>query len=109
MTNFKFLGAVLVLFVLSLGSISVNAAQRTNIIFDTDMGNDVDDVMAMDLLLKYHEASKISVFNLLVPVIGTVLSGLLLGENVFRIETLVSLLLISGGIVLVNLNVSKKA
>ncbi len=60
-------------------------------------------------LLKYHEASKISVFNLLVPVIGTVLSGLLLGENVFRIETLVSLLLISGGIVLVNLNVSKKA
>ena len=34
------------LFVLSLGSISVNAAQRTNIIFDTDMGNDVDEVMA---------------------------------------------------------------
>ncbi len=60
MTNFKFLGAVLVLFVLSLGSISVNAAQRTNIIFDTDMGNDVDDVMAMDLLLKYHEAGKIN-------------------------------------------------
>ena len=60
MTNFRFLGASLMLFVLSLDSISVNAAQRTNIIFDTDMGNDVDDVMALDLLLKYHEAGKIN-------------------------------------------------
>ncbi len=54
-------------------------------------------------LLKYHPASKICIFNLLVPVFGTVLSGLLLGENVFRIETAVSLALISAGIVFVNL------
>lgn len=59
-------------------------------------------------LLKAHEASKISVFNLLVPVFGTVLSGLLLGENIFRIETLVSLILISCGIVFVNINVIPK-
>uniref|UniRef100_UPI00266C5F55 DMT family transporter n=1 Tax=Victivallis vadensis TaxID=172901 RepID=UPI00266C5F55 len=49
-------------------------------------------------LLKFHDASRISVFNLLVPVFGTVLSGLMLGENVFRIETLISLILISLGI-----------
>lgn len=59
-------------------------------------------------LLKYHDASKISVFNLLVPVFGTVLSGLMLGENVFRLETLVSLVLISLGIALVNKKGTKK-
>lgn len=46
-------------------------------------------------------------FNLLVPVFGTVLSGLMLGENVFRIETLISLILISLGIAFVNMNLKK--
>ena len=55
-------------------------------------------------LLKYHPASKISVFNLLVPVFGTTLSGLMLGENVFRLETLLSLGMISAGILFVNLS-----
>lgn len=59
-------------------------------------------------LLKYHPAGNISVFNLLVPVFGTVLSGLLLGENVFRIETVISLALISAGIVLVNIKLKQK-
>lgn len=54
-------------------------------------------------LLKYHPASQISVFNLLVPVFGTVLSGIMLGEDVFRYATLISLLLISLGIAFVNL------
>ncbi|MEE1105126.1 MAG: EamA family transporter, partial [Ruminococcus sp.] len=53
-------------------------------------------------LLRIHPASKISVFNLLVPIFGTVLSGLLLGENILKIETLLSLLLIAAGILLVN-------
>lgn len=53
-------------------------------------------------LLKYHPASKITIFNLLVPIFGTVLSGIMLGENVFRIQTLMSLILICAGIVLVN-------
>lgn len=59
-------------------------------------------------LLKYHPASMITVFNLLVPVFGTVLSGVMLGENVFRTETLISLLLISVGIAAVNLSDSLK-
>lgn len=59
-------------------------------------------------LLKYHPAGNISVFNLLVPVFGTVLSGILLGENVFRVETAVSLALISAGIVLVNIIIKRK-
>ena len=59
-------------------------------------------------LLKYHPASRITVFNLLVPVFGTALSGVLLGEKVFRWETLVSLLLITAGIALVNIQGTSK-
>ena len=58
-------------------------------------------------LLKYHPAGKISVFNLLVPVFGTILSGITLGEIIFRTETLISLLLISAGIILVNISREK--
>ena len=59
-------------------------------------------------LLKYHPASVISVFNLLVPVFGTILSGFVLGEDVFRIETFISLVMIVVGIVLVNLTGLRK-
>ena len=55
-------------------------------------------------LLKLHAASKISVFNLLVPVFGAFLSGVLLGESVLRWETLLSLSLIAAGILLVNIS-----
>ena len=55
-------------------------------------------------LLKYHQAGKISVFNLLVPVFGTILSGFILHEDILRIETFLALLLISLGIFLVNYN-----
>lgn len=55
-------------------------------------------------LLKFHPASNISVFNLLVPVFGTFLSGILLGENVFRAEIFLSLALIAAGIVAVNVS-----
>ena len=59
-------------------------------------------------LLKHHPASKISVFTLLIPVFGTALSGLLLGESVFKTETLLALLLIAAGIVLVNVTIKAK-
>ncbi len=55
-------------------------------------------------LLKHHPASVITVFNLFVPVFGTLLSGFMLGENVFRPRTFISLLLISAGIAAVNMS-----
>ena len=58
-------------------------------------------------LLKYHPAGKFSVFNLLVPVIGTVLSGVMLGENILRPALPISLLLISAGIAAVNISKEK--
>lgn len=59
-------------------------------------------------LLKHHPASRISVFNLLVPVFGTILSGIILGENIFRPETAIALILIVTGIILVNVTFNKK-
>lgn len=60
-------------------------------------------------LLKHHPAGKIAMFNLLVPVFGTVLSGILLGESVWRFETLLSLLLIAAGIICVNISRGDKS
>lgn len=34
------------------------------VIFDTDMGNDVDDVLALDLLYKYHASGKINLLGI---------------------------------------------
>lgn len=52
--------------------------------------------------LKYFPASEISSFNLLITVFGVLMSALLLKENVFRWNYLISGVLISAGIILVN-------
>lgn len=60
-------------------------------------------------ILMYQPVSKISVFNLLIPVFGTIFSGIFLGENVFNLQNLASLLLVCFGIVLVNLELKGKS
>ncbi|KAG4096465.1 DUF6-domain-containing protein [Neocallimastix lanati (nom. inval.)] len=52
-------------------------------------------------LLKFNNVGKISFFNFLIPVFGTFLSGILLGENLFKIENLVSLILVCIGVIIV--------
>jgi drug/metabolite transporter (DMT)-like permease len=52
--------------------------------------------------LKYHPASEMSVFNLLITVFGVVMSALILGENIFRWNYLVSVAVICVGIIMVN-------
>ena len=52
-------------------------------------------------LLKYNKVGVISVFNFLVPIFGTVLSAIFLGENIFDIKILISLILVCSGIFLV--------
>ena len=52
-------------------------------------------------LLKYNKVSVISVFNFLIPVFGTILSGIILKENIFDIKILISLILVCLGIFLV--------
>lgn len=52
--------------------------------------------------LKYFPVSEVSAFNLLITVFGVVMSAALLGDNIFRWNYLISLVLISFGILLIN-------
>lgn len=52
-------------------------------------------------LFKYNKVGVIAVFNFLIPVFGTLLSGILLGEDIFDIKILIALILVCFGIFLV--------
>lgn len=54
-------------------------------------------------LIKYNKVGVISIYNFLIPVFGTILSGIFLKENIFKINILVSLLFVSVGIILINI------
>lgn len=54
------------------------------------------------MLLKYNFVGKISIYNSLNPIFGTILSGIILGENVVNIKNIVALVLVAGGIYIVN-------
>jgi drug/metabolite transporter (DMT)-like permease len=49
-------------------------------------------------LLTYNKVGLISVFNFLIPVFGTLLSALFLGENIFDLRILIALILVCYGI-----------
>lgn len=49
-------------------------------------------------LLKHNKVSRIAIFNFLVPVFGTILSGVFLKEDIFNIRIFLSLFLVSFGI-----------
>lgn len=53
-------------------------------------------------LLKYNPVGKISVYCFLNPCFGVILSGLMLGENIFNVRTIVALVLVCIGIYIVN-------
>lgn len=53
------------------------------------------------LLLKFNQVGRVTVFNFLVPVFGTVLSAICLNENIMELKNLVALVLVCGGIWLV--------
>ena len=52
-------------------------------------------------LLKYNKVSSITIFFFLIPIVGTLLSALMLNESVFRIDYLLALGLVVTGIILV--------
>ena len=53
-------------------------------------------------LLKYHKVSSITIYHFLVPIVGTFLSVVILGEKVFQIQYLIALPAVAVGIYLVN-------
>lgn len=60
------------------------------------------------MLLKNYPIGKLSVYNFVIPVSGTILSGLFLKENIFTWQYIVALLLVSSGICIVNYTLEKK-
>lgn len=52
-------------------------------------------------LLKYNKVGIISIFNFSIPVFGSLLSAIFLGENIFDIKILIALILVCSGIYLV--------
>lgn len=52
-------------------------------------------------LLKYNKVGTIAMFNFLIPVFGTLLSAIILGENIFDIKILIALVLVCLGIYIV--------
>ena len=52
-------------------------------------------------LLKYNKVGVISVFNFLIPVFGTILSAIVLKEDIFDIKIFIALILVCTGIYLV--------
>jgi drug/metabolite transporter (DMT)-like permease len=53
-------------------------------------------------LLKYNPVGKVSIFGFSIPVFGVALSALVLKEEIFTIQNLAALLLVSVGIIVVN-------
>lgn len=54
------------------------------------------------ILLKYNPMGRITIYNFLIPVFGSILSALFLGEKMWNIYTLSALPLVCAGIYLVN-------
>jgi inosine-uridine nucleoside N-ribohydrolase len=58
------LGFVFVLNLLSSTSNNDNPKHRQSVIFDTDLGNDVDDIMALQMLLNYEDKGVIDLIGI---------------------------------------------
>ena len=54
------------------------------------------------ILLKYNPAGKVAIFGFSIPVFGSALSAIFLGESIFTFSNLLALILVSGGIITVN-------
>lgn len=54
------------------------------------------------MLLKYNSAGKVSIYNFLIPIFGTFLSGIFLNESIFNLKNLIALCLVSSGILVIN-------
>ncbi len=54
------------------------------------------------ILLKYNPVGKVAVYGFTIPVFGVTLSAIFLHEDIFKIQNLAALVLVSIGIILVN-------
>lgn len=61
-----------------------------------------------NVLLKYNKVGQVSMYNFLIPVFGTLLSAMFLGERMLESKNLVALVFVSLGIYMVNREKPKK-
>ncbi|MGI6076805.1 MAG: DMT family transporter [Fastidiosipilaceae bacterium] len=54
-------------------------------------------------MLKYHSVSKLSIFKSLIPIVGTVGSGIFLREDVLQWRYILALILVISGIIVINI------
>ena len=54
------------------------------------------------VLLKYNPVGKVTIFGFSIPVFGTLLSGIFLGESIFTLQNLAALAFVCAGIIIVN-------
>ena len=54
------------------------------------------------MLLKYNKAGEITLYRFLIPISGSILSIIFLPEESFSVNILLGLILVSGGIILIN-------
>ena len=87
LTNISFKGVILLIYMALLSSVAFGLWSQ---------------------LLKYNKISTISVYNLLIPIFGTLLSGIILKENIYSFNKIISLVFVSLGIYLVNFNKGDK-
>nr|AWI66843.1 Permease of the drug/metabolite transporter (DMT) superfamily [Piromyces sp.] len=52
-------------------------------------------------LIRFNDVGKIAFFNFLIPIFGSILSGIFLGEELFKIENLIALVLVCIGVIIV--------
>ena len=102
-------GALLIVFSLLIGGKieSVNLTAVLTLLALTGISS-VAYVLSLKPL-KYHAASEISSFQLLITVFGAITSSLLLGESILKWNYLLSIVCICLGIYLVNKKVNNKA
>lgn len=58
-------------------------------------------------LLKYNQAGRVSVYGFMTPVFGVILSGLVLGESVLNVRTILALAFVASGVLIINSNKNK--
>lgn len=61
------------------------------------------------MLLKYNPASRIAIYNFLIPIFGTTFSVMFLGESIFNLRSLAALVLACAGIYIVNKEFVRKS
>lgn len=54
------------------------------------------------IILKYNSVSRISVYNFCIPLFGVTFSAIFLAENIFTLQNLGAIVLVSAGILIVN-------